>query len=164
MRIKLGIAAVVAAVVAVVGVSLASAQSKGSSDGQVIKLFALTVQTTNIDLGATGPSIGDKNVFSDDLSPQKGSAKTGVDGGECTVVRIDQTTNSTTAQCVVTLSLADGQIAVQGLATFAEQEGPTTIVLPITGGTGSFRGASGEVTAELISDTEANLTVNLSNH
>jgi hypothetical protein len=164
MRIKLGMAAVVATVAAVVGVSLASAQSKGSSDGQVIKLFALTVQTTDIDLGASGPSIGDKNVFSDDLSAQKGSAKIGVDGGECTVVRIDQQSNTATAQCVVTLSLADGQIAVQGLATFAEEQGPTTIVLAITGGTGSFRGASGEVTAELISETEANLTVELDNH
>jgi hypothetical protein len=162
MRIKLGMAAVVAAVVAVVGVSLASAQSKGtSSKGQVIKLFALTVQTTDIDLGPTGFSLGDQNVFSDDLSPQKGSATTGFDGGVCTIVRIDEKANSATAQCVVTLSLADGQIAVQGLATFAEEGQPTTLVLPITGGSGSFSGASGEVTVELISDTEANLTVEL---
>jgi hypothetical protein len=161
MRIKLGTAAVLAAVVAVVGVSLASAQSKGSSDGQVIKLFALTVQTTDIDLGPPGFSLGDQNVFSDDLSPQKGSATTGIDGGVCTIVRIDETANTATAQCVVTASLAGGQIAIQGLATFAEEPEPTKLVLPITGGSGSFSGASGEVTVELISDTEANLTVEL---
>jgi Allene oxide cyclase barrel like domain len=163
MRIKLGMAAVVAAVVAVVGVSLASAQSKGSSDGQVIKLFALTVQTTDLDLGPPGFSLGDQNVFSDDLSPQKGSATTGSDGGVCTIVRIDQQANTAAAQCVVTLSLADGQIAIQGLATFAEEQEPTTFVLPVTGGSGSFSGASGEVSVELISDTEANLTVELNN-
>jgi hypothetical protein len=161
MRIKLGMAAMAAALVAVVGVSLASAESKGSSKGQVIKLFALTVQMTDIDLGPSGFSIGDQNVFSDDLSPQKGSAPTGIDGGVCTIVRIDENANTTTAQCVVTASLAGGQIAIQGLATFAEEQEPTTFVLPITGGSGSFRGASGEVHVELISDTEAFLTVEL---
>jgi hypothetical protein len=165
MRIKLVVAALAASILALGGVTLASANSNGSSDdngAQAIKLFASTVQIDVIDLGATGFSLGDEQVFSDDLYDKKGGTKLGSDGGACTIVRVtDAKTGSGTAQCTVTLSLADGQIATQGLVTFVGNEPPPPFDFAITGGTGAFKDARGTVTVEETSDTEANLTVNV---
>ncbi len=162
MRIKLAVAAIAAAILAVGGVTLASAHSNGSSDGhggKVIKLFAVTVQTEHIDLGAQGFSLGDEDVFSDDLFTKKGGTEVGVDGGVCTVVRvIDAKTPSGTAQCLVTASLPGGQITTQGLFTFTDQP-PAPFQLAITGGTGAYKNARGQVTVELLSETEANYTL-----
>jgi hypothetical protein len=163
MRTKFGIAAIVAVVLAVASVALASADSpERSADDdsvEVIKLFATEVQSADIDLGAQGFSLGDQFVFSDDLFRRKGGEKLGFDGVVCSVVRIDQQAQSTTVQCTFTASLREGQIAGQGLLTFTEGQGPATNVLPITGGTGEFKNARGEVRVEELSDTEANLTL-----
>jgi hypothetical protein len=55
--------------------------------------------------------------------------------------------------------LAQGQIASQGLITFTGDQTTGTFVLPITGGSGRFKNARGEVKVEEISETEANLTL-----
>ena len=165
MRIKLAVAVLAASILALGGVTLASANSNGASDNNgahAMKLFALTVQIDFIDLGAKGFSLGDEQVFSDDLLDTKGGTKLGVDGGVCTVVRVtDVKLGSGSAQCAVTLSLANGQIAVQGLVTFVGNETPPPFDLAITGGTGAFKEARGTVTVEETSETEANLTVNV---
>ena len=165
MRIKLAVAALAASILALGGVTLASANSSGSSDdngAREIKLFALTVQIDFPDLGANGFSLGDEQVFSDDLYDKSGGTKLGFDGGVCTIVRVaDVKRASGSAQCVVTLSLAEGQITVQGLVTFVGNETPPPFDLAITGGTGAFKNARGSVTVEETSDTEANLTVDV---
>jgi hypothetical protein len=166
MRFKLAVAAIAAIALGAGGVALASADSNGGGDdheGKTIKFFALTVQTADIDLGDKGFSLGDQTVFSDDLYNKKGGTKLGVDGGVCTIVRItDAKTFSGTAQCVVTASLAGGQIATQGLVSFAGNQLPPPFDIAITGGTGAYKNASGQVTVQELSDTEANLTVQLS--
>lgn len=165
MRFKLAVAAT-AATMAFGGVALASAQSGRSSDdhwrsGETI--FALTVQTTNIDLGDKDFSLGDQMVFADDLSAKEGGSTFGTDGGVCTVVRVtDAKAYSGTSQCAVTLSLRDGQIAVQGLVEFTGDDLPEPFDIAVTGGTGAYRDASGFVTVEELSDTKANLTLHLS--
>ena len=59
---------------------------------------------------------------------------------------------SFTLQCVVTAELPKGQIAAQGLVTFlAATEEPSTVA--ITGGTGRYRTAHGELTLREITDT-----------
>jgi hypothetical protein len=165
MRFKLAVAAT-AATMAFGGVALASANSGGSSDdhgGQTI--FAVTVQTTDIDLGATGFSLGDQQVFSDDLSARKGASTLGTDGGVCTIVRVtDAKKFAGTAQCVVTLSLPGGQIALQGLVTFTGDDLPEPFDIAVTGGTGDYRDASGQATVEELNDTDANLTLHLSDN
>src|SRR3954452_25012730 len=127
MRFKLA-AAATAATMAFGGVALASAKSGGPSHDHGrsgLTLFAQTVQTTDVDLGATGFSLGDQLVFADDLSVKKGAPTLGTDGGVCTTVRVtDAKTFSGTAQCNVTLSLPRGQIALQGLVTFKGYELP----------------------------------------
>jgi allene oxide cyclase-like protein len=161
MRLKLGIAAIVAALISVAGVTLASANSDSSS-GTTTKLFELTVQTADIDLGDKGFSLGDMEIFSDDLYDKEGGTKVGFDGGACTIVRItDAKTFSGTAQCLVTLSLAKGQITTQGLVTFAGDGLPKPFDIAITGGTGAYQDADGQVTVEQLSETKANLTIQL---
>lgn len=161
MRSKLTIAAIVAITLAAGSVALGSANSTSGSSSQrateVIKLFAKTFQFAEIDLGTPGLSLGDQTVFSDDVSQEKGSPTIGFSGVVCSVVRIGEHASTVTVQCAATLSLHEGQIASQGLITFTEDPGASTFVIPITGGSGVFKNARGQVTVEEISETEANL-------
>ena len=50
-----------------------------------------------------------------------------------------------TYQCVATIRLRNGQITVQGLNEFQGQGDPGPFRFAITGGTGAYSGASGEV-------------------
>jgi len=163
MRSRLGIAGLMALVLAAGVVALASASPTPSSSSdhsaREFTLFARTVQSADIDLGAKGESLGDQFVFSDDVSRVKGGEKRGIDGGVCTIVRMNGRT-SATAQCVVTLSLKEGQLAVQGLVTFSE-DSPSTFVIPITGGSGAYKAAGGEVKVKELNDIDAILTVSL---
>jgi hypothetical protein len=162
MRFKLAIAAI-AATMAFGGVALASANAGGSGHDDGLTLFDRTVQTTDIDLGDKGFSLGDQLIFADDLFAKKDDPKIGSAGGVCTVVRVaDAKKFSGTAQCVVTLWLRDGQITVQGLLEFPGEGLPEPFDLAVTGGTGAYRDAGGQVTVEELSDTEANLTLHLS--
>ena len=167
MRIKLSIAAVVAVLLAIAGVSLASADSGGSSKDKgdrVIKLFAVLDQEAFINVPPDGTTLGlgARSVFSDVLYDGPGGDRVGVDGGECTITRVGS--SEATGQCVATLSLSGGQITVQGLATFplAEGELPPPIDVAVTGGTGDYEGAEGYLTVEELNETESNLTLHLS--
>ncbi len=167
MRNKLILSAILALLLAAATVPLASATGGSDRDdhARVIVLTTTTAQSADLDLGAEGFSVGDSSVFSDDVS-QNGK-QVGTTGGECIVVRIDPegatetTAESVTVECVVTLSLPDGQITVQGLVTFtnAPAQGPFTVA--ITGGTGKYRTAHGEVEVRELSPTEDELTVKL---
>jgi hypothetical protein len=160
MRNRFGIACIAAIVVAAGSVGLASARS---SDGgsRTFTVFSETVQFAAIDLGDSGTSLGDQFVFSDDLLTEKGGDKVGFDGGVCTLVRRDEASRTDTVQCAVTFSFEGGQIATQALLTLHDGHFSGTEVGPVTGGSGEFRGASGEVAVEFFSDIEANITFDL---
>jgi hypothetical protein len=174
MRTKLAIAAVLAVVFAVAGVTIASADSKGSrhddDHARVIKLFSRTADEARaqfVDVpplqhsDTDPPTLGDHFVFSDDLFDHEGGTKVGIDGAVCTVVRLDPLSGPTEAvlQCQATISLADGQITVQGLFTTPLSGVAEPFDLAVTGGTGAYEGAEGHLTVEELSDTDANLTV-----
>jgi hypothetical protein len=165
MRVKLAVAGIAAAVLAVGGVTLASAHPAGPSHdhgGNVFTVFALTVQSEFLDLGSQGFSLGDQQIFADDLYDHQGGTKVGSDGVVCTVVRVtDATAGSGTAQCVATASLADGQITTQGFISFTGGVLPAPFQNAITGGTGAYATARGQITVEELSDTESNITVEL---
>jgi hypothetical protein len=161
MRSKFAIAALVAVVVAATGTGLASATAGSDDTGRTFTVFSKTVQFAAIDLGDKGPSLGDKVVFSDDLLTRKGGDNVGFDGGECTVVRRDEAAKTDTVQCVVTFSFAGGQIATQALLTLTNGNFTGTQTGPVTGGSGDFRGADGEVSVMFFSNEEANITFNL---
>jgi hypothetical protein len=165
MRVKLVVAGLAAGILAVGGVTLASARPSGRSHHrgtQVFTVFAVTVQSQVLDLGPQGFSLGDQTIFADDVYDKKGGTKIGSDGVVCTVVRVtDAATGSGTAQCVATASLPDGQITIQGLVSFTGTELPAPFQQAITGGTGAYANARGQITVEELSETEANITVEL---
>jgi hypothetical protein len=160
MRSRFGIASIAAVVATVAGVGLASANSSDGS-ARSFTVFAKTVQFAAIDLGDTGTSLGDQAVFSDDLLTAKDGDKVGFDGGVCSLVRRDEASRSDTLQCAFTFSFDGGQIATQALLTLHDGHFSGTEVGPITGGSGKFRGASGEVAVKFFSDDEADITFNL---
>jgi hypothetical protein len=161
MRSRFVIAALVAVVVAGIGAGLASGSDGSDGTGRTFTVFSKTVQFAAIDLGDKGPSLGDQFVFSDDLFTEKGGANAGFDGGVCTVVRRDEAAKTDTVQCAVTFSLRGGQIATQALLTLTNGNFTGTQTGPVTGGSGEFRGASGEVSATFFSNDEADITFDL---
>ena len=109
-----------------------------------------------IDLGAPGPGIGDRLVFSSPIFDTTGQ-RIGQDGADCVIVRIDPTqppARQQIVQCTISVQLPDGQITVQGLAQGTEN------YFAITGGTGAYRQAKGEVLAvDIVPLVEAQITV-----
>jgi allene oxide cyclase-like protein len=138
------------AVLAVTSGSLAFAGgSRHDSDGKV-RILQVTLQhrgqDANLDLGASGPSIGDRFVFSGNLVGN--GKRVGVGAGDCVTVLFTPAPDpeaeplAATDQCVATLALPKGQITAQGLV---DRTGPLPITLAITGGTGAYRTAHGEL-------------------
>jgi hypothetical protein len=146
------LSAVLALLVASTGVALATASSdpEGSDEraGHGGHVQVLHVSRANgvdviLDLdhsaSAAHPapdSIGDEDVFTADF--YIGDTKVGIDGGVCKLVR-----QPSFYHCIATNSFAKGDLTVQFLADFT-QTAPGHFA--ITGGTGAYRGASGEVT------------------
>jgi hypothetical protein len=154
MSRKLHTVAALALLLVAAGVMAAGAASGTSSQdgggGQVIRLTTKQVHQGFVDHGAPGFSVDDAFVFSNDLF-QNGE-KVGEDGGTCTVTRI--ASGATTLHCLGTNSLPGGQISVQGLAAPGEP-----FELAITGGTGRYRKARGQVFGENTSPTEMSIRI-----
>lgn len=101
-------------------------------------------------------------MFADDLLTAKGGANVGSDGGVCTVVRVDDAARASgTLQCPATPSLHGGQLFTVGLVHLANGALTGTQVVAVTGSTGRFRGAQGELAVEFLTPTEANYTITL---
>src|SRR4051794_32278970 len=88
-----------------------------------------------LDLGAAGPSVGDELVVHDTLVNQRGRT-VGSDAGVCTFTSVAPPV----ASCVLTFVLRRGQIATQFRNT-----PPRRKLAAIVGGTGAYRGASGQL-------------------
>jgi hypothetical protein len=161
MRNKFRLSAIVALLLAL-PITVASASSSSGNSGdrgkrsvEVIRVTEIIVQEAGIDLGEPGDSLGDQFVSSSDLF--RAGEKVGIDGVVCTIVRLVPMV-SATSQCVATAELPKGQITVQGLATFSEETEGEPFRLAITGGTGRYRTAHGEVIVQDVSETESRLT------
>jgi hypothetical protein len=91
---------------------------------------------TNIDMDPPGASPGDIQVFQSDIVDSTTKKLVGHDSGWC----VRTWTSKELSECTFTLTLADGQISVQGPS---DRHGET--VLAVTGGTGKYSGARGEL-------------------
>jgi hypothetical protein len=98
----------------------------------------------NIDVGAPGFSLGDEVVFSGNLL--RNGKQVGRIGVVCTFV---STANAARveAQCPTTSILPGGQITTQG--TIVNRS--LNFTLPITGGSGQYQGAGGQVVSRDVS-------------
>jgi hypothetical protein len=110
--------------------------------------------TTNtvVDLGDEGDSIGDTLTWGNELYDDQNANVVGSSSGTCW-----RTHPGKTWECTWTNSLEDGSIVVQGPFN---DTGDST--LAITGGTGKYNGASGEMTLHARDGgTEYEFTFNL---
>jgi allene oxide cyclase len=88
-----------------------------------------------VDLGPTGDSYGDLNVFANPVFDETDTNEVGVNSGSCVRIIVNRW------ECTWTLILQNGQLTVQGpLNDDAES------LLAVIGGTGDFLGASGQLT------------------
>lgn len=88
-----------------------------------------------VDIGAAGDSAGDILTFANEVFDAGDARKVGSDNGWCV-----RTEAGKSWECFWTLTLADGQITVEGPFLDAGDS-----VLAVTGGTGKYAGARGEM-------------------
>ena len=142
-NIHAAIVAVIAVGVLVAGAASATAGGKdGKGKGDKLRVVATDYTREVIDVGASGPSIGDYFVFFETLSVR--GREVGIGAGQCVTVEGVPPYATFTAQCVATLDLARGQITLQGLVEFQGEGEMSPFTVAITGGTGAYRGAGGE--------------------
>lgn len=160
MRIKPKLYATTLVIVAVAmlvfGSVVAAANGKGK---KTLILTATENQFEFLDLGATGPSVGDYFAFSETLSHR--GREVGASGGVCTVTEVVAPYDVLTFHCVATLSLRRGQITLQGLVEVQGEDDPGPFTVAITGGTGAYRGAAGETVIRDVSPTSSIYKVRL---
>lgn len=156
MGIKRWIATAVLLPVVLGGGMLSASQASGASV-EVLRLVAIEVDSTFLNLGDPGFSLGDQVVFTNDLF--KRGTKVGKDGGTCTLVRLAED-GSASFQCLGTNELPDGQITVQGMVTYGpgEEIKEDPFLLAITGGTGAYKTAHGQVRVIEVSSQKLHLT------
>lgn len=120
-------------------------------------------QEKNIDVGRSGPSTGDRVVFWENLFDDDND-RIGRLAGSCDVAQVKRDSDGDPKdgfmQCVATFRLPDGQITVQGTMWWSDE----TPVLAITGGTGSYDDASGEVQLEFVNDNRTNYEFDFDNN
>ena len=154
----LGVAVVL--VLAAGGVTVAAASSSSPQASkhrpQTINLVARRTGSTLLVLAATGHGpVGNQFLSTDDVNRQ--GRRVGDDAAVCQFMA-DLGQAGGRFQCVATLSLPEGQLTAQGLATLNEA-GDQPFMLAITGGTGAYRSAHGQIRVAPVSQTESRYTV-----
>ena len=135
--------------------SFASFASAHTDNVTVLHLTSVQVESQVVDVAPTGdqPSLGDSFVFSENLF--RDGRKVGVSGAVCTFVRLQNPPSA--IQCVITARIGGDQLTVQGLALDQPRN-----VFAITGGTGRWRNAGGQVVVRAVSETENRISVFIS--
>src|SRR5919106_2820108 len=132
---RLAVLCVTVALIALgVGAVTPALGSSSDDKGRTIRVVSINEEEEFLDLGAEGPSLGDEFVFSSKLL--KGGEQVGHTGVVCTATSVEREE----LQCLATSWFENGQITAQGLVS-----GEETFVVPITGGSGKYKGADGEV-------------------
>jgi len=154
MRKILPIVAVALAALTITSLSPASAHKPND---RVFTVTTKTIDQTPIDV-TKPPKLGDSNVITEDV--YRYGKKVGTSDLQCTMVRLDLAKHFFAAQCFNTTVLPDGQITAQGYVTSNEIE-KVPFKQAITGGTGAYRNARGELTVDEAGDGPAHLTFDL---
>jgi hypothetical protein len=120
------------AVIACVGGSLVAAAAYAGANIAVVERAATDAVT---DTGAAGDTAGDLLTFANPVYDAANAKQIGTDQGYCIRTEVGKAW-----ECVWTISLADGQITVEG--PFLDKGDS---VLAITGGTGKYAAARGQM-------------------
>ena len=132
------------AAVLLAGAAAAVAVVPAASADQTLRLTTVAVpdRNTDLDLGEPGLSAGDTQVFLDDV--QRGGRTVGTSAGSCTVTAVSE--SRLAVVCTATLTLPEGTLTLQGVGDEDPTVGPTGFEWAVTGGTGRFADAGGELT------------------
>ena len=137
----------IAAALAVTALALAG--SAQAHDGKTIKLTEAhpTLQPTFVDTGKPGPSVGDTVVARDGVNRENGTPA-GMFTQVCTLVELGSNPLTSTYECSGSITLPDGTLTMQGpfVPAAAEQSAA------VTGGTGAYRTARGEIVVRAEAD------------
>jgi hypothetical protein len=116
--------------------------AKSNPHGKTIRLLEAseTIQPTVVDTGAPGLSPGDIVVIRDGVLRADGSAA-GTFNQVCTLVKVVGNPFTSEYECIGSLALEEGTITMQGPFVPAKAEQTAAV----TGGTGEYRTARGEV-------------------
>jgi hypothetical protein len=124
---------------------------------KTVRYYAFDINNGTTDPGfvpvaGTSPSKfvqGDELLINDQVTSthlvKAGYPIVGFDSGTCVISRIpEKNADQTIADCVVSVNVKGGNLTVQGVVQFKSQQ-PEAATLAVTGGTGSFSGAAGQV-------------------
>ena len=122
-------------------------------------LFNHDTHQAFLDLGDPGPSVGDQYVFGGDVSKQQGGTPIGRLSGQCATI------SDTEMLCTSSFTVNGSQISFQALVDVTVFFARQPFEFAVTGGTGSYRKASGTVTGQILpeppSGSDAVFTVDL---
>jgi hypothetical protein len=149
-KLRLSAASLIAALAVLVW---GTAPAAAGTHTKRLRLVGEQIQSEFLDLGATGPSLGDELVFSESLS--RHGREVGVSGVVCTVTQTTPPYDVTWFHCVGTLSLRRGQITLQGLIQVQGEDDPGPFTVAVTGGTGAYRSAGGVAVVREVSETRS---------
>ena len=143
---------VLGAAVALVALVVGAIGPAWGSSGDKDKRRTFTLEALTTEQEFEGTALGDQIVFTSQLL--KGDAEVGHQAGVCIVTSVARAE----AQCVATYVLPGGQITGQALIRLGD---PTPYAGAITGGSGKYEGAEGEVRVQPVSGTRGILTFHL---
>jgi hypothetical protein len=119
------------------GLLSATSASAQSCETIHLDLVERPLHDTIVDVGYPDQdSVGDLMIWSNDVYDDGNSAKVGDDSGWCIRTRLGKTW-----ECTFTISLQDGRISTAGSV-----EDRVDPVLAVIGGTGAYRGVTGQLT------------------
>jgi hypothetical protein len=123
--------------------------------------LTLTATTTHESLlnlsGTPDDPTGNQFVSAQDL--YRGHRKVGAGAASCQIIDVVGP-EQLRVQCIASLSLPAGQLSAQGLPVVDETEN-RPFTLAITGGTGAYAGAEGQVTVCRLDDQHSRYTITL---
>jgi hypothetical protein len=166
---KFAVGAVLALLIGGASVPLAFAggdDNGGDDNGdhaRVLHFVLRHVQDTDVDLGASGPSVNDRFSVGGDILLD--GEKVGTGGYDCVTLLFQAGATpqaepaALTDQCTGSFTLPRGQITVQGLVD--RVGGTLPIAIAVTGGTGAYRTAHGELSTSGPTDGTEPFTLRL---
>jgi hypothetical protein len=154
----MGVVAAVAGM-AIGGATLATADKE--SHRTTFTLTSKSLSEQDIDLGKKGFGAGDRNVFRDAVFNEAGK-RVATLHGECVFTRVDLKNETASLRCGVTIAFGPhSQIDVAGAFTFSAARADQPFWAVITGGSGRYIGAEGEVRISETGPTTTELRVTL---
>ena len=141
-RMHLGAALAVAALALAGSASADTAGKAHPTHDRTIRLVEANkdLQPTFVDTGKPGPSVGDVVVARDEVLREDGS-QAGTFRQTCTLVDLGSSPFTSTFECAGSIALKDGTITMEGPFVPSAPESAAAI----TGGTGVYRTARGEI-------------------